>query len=137
MKSIRQLMKPIDYLMMGLAILFSFMPLILTNYFYSASDQSHAMARVKIKGEVVAEYILSPETHHIEETFHPTNDQYNIIEVQGNKIRIKEDNSPDQIGVKTGWISRPGQVAVCLPHHLLIEIQGVTDEDDLILAFPR
>ncbi|MDO5741962.1 MAG: NusG domain II-containing protein, partial [Vagococcus sp.] len=55
----------------------------------------------------------------------------------GTRIRVKEDNSPDQIAVRTSWISQPGQTSICLPHKLVIEIQGVTDddEDDMIITY--
>ncbi len=33
----------------------------------------------------------------------PDKGQYNIVEVDGDSIRVREDNSPDQIAVKTGW----------------------------------
>ena len=63
-------------------------------------------------------------------------DQYNIIEVDGTRIRDKEDNSPDQIAVQTGWISQPGQTSICLPHGLMIEIvstEPATSDNDTII----
>ena len=45
----------------------------------------------------------SVKIHHNEEfIYFPHDDQYNIIEVDGTRIRDKEDNSPDQIAVQTG-----------------------------------
>ncbi len=57
---------------------------------------------------------LSENTPH-EEFITPHDDQYNIIEIDGTRIRDKEDNSPDQIAVQTGWIS-VGSDSICLPH---------------------
>ncbi len=77
------------------------------------------------------------DTPHQEITYYPNEGQYNIIEVDGERIRDKEDNSPDQIAVMTGWISQPGELSVCLPHNLLIEIKAVggdnSEEEELIL----
>ena len=39
------------------------------------------------------------------------------------EFELKEDNSPDQIAVRTGWISKPGQTSICLPHKLVISIE--------------
>ncbi|MCJ0589119.1 NusG domain II-containing protein, partial [Enterococcus cecorum] len=39
------------------------------------------------------------------------------------RIRVKEDNSPDQIAVRTGWIDTVGQTSICLPHQLIITIE--------------
>ncbi|MGH2198744.1 NusG domain II-containing protein, partial [Enterococcus faecalis] len=33
-----------------------------------------------------------------------------------------KDNSPDQIAVKTGWTSEPGQTSICIPHRFILEI---------------
>ena len=43
-----------------------------------------------------------------------------------------EDNSPDQIAVRTGWISNPGQTSICLPHKLVISIEK---KEVLIIIF--
>ena len=86
----------------------------------------------KIEGLI----ILKEDTPREEFIYFPSDDQYNIIEVDGTRIRDKEDNSPDQIAVKTGWISRVGQTSICLPHGLMIEIvstQDPTEETDTII----
>ena len=67
---------------------------------------------------------LSEDAPHEEKTYYPHPGQYNIIERDGKRIRVREDNSPDQIAVKTSWVGRPGQVSICLPHGLIIEIHG-------------
>jgi hypothetical protein len=48
----------------------------------------------------------------------------NVIDVQGKKIRISDADCPDKICVKDGFISKSGQMIVCLPHKLIIEIKG-------------
>ncbi|MEK6189626.1 MAG: NusG domain II-containing protein, partial [Carnobacterium alterfunditum] len=67
---------------------------------------------------------LSENTPNETFTFYPADEQYNIIEVDGTKNLNKEDNSPEQIAVKTGWISKPGETAICLPHKLIIEVKA-------------
>ncbi|MFD1429041.1 NusG domain II-containing protein [Lacticaseibacillus mingshuiensis] len=53
-------------------------------------------------------------------------DEWNEIVATGSKIAIKEANCKDQVCVREGQISRPGQTIVCLPHKLLIEIKSTT-----------
>lgn len=48
----------------------------------------------------------------------------NIIQIEKGKVRIIEADCPDRICIKNGWISEPGQMIVCLPHKLVIEIKG-------------
>lgn len=52
---------------------------------------------------------------------------YNIVEMGDKKVRIKEDDSPDQIAVRKGWISTSSDTLVCLPHKLVVEI--ISDEE--------
>lgn len=46
------------------------------------------------------------------------------LEVKNKAIRVKSADCPLQTCVKTGWISKPAQVIVCLPNKLLIRIKG-------------
>lgn len=134
MKAILKQFRPYDFIIIGLAILLSLAPNIVTAFVYGnqTSDQS-IVAIVKINGQEVDRFELEEGADQEIKTYHPNPGQYNIIEKNGNQIRIKEDNSPDQVGVKTGWISRPGQTAICLPHGLIIEVLGTMAEDELIL----
>lgn len=137
-KSILKQLKLFDYILIGFTLVLSFLPAIFT-YAHLTTDANEAktIAYVRINGEVVDQFELSKDTPHQEKTYYPNEGQYNIIEVDGERIRVKEDNSPDQIAVMTSWISQPGQLSVCLPHNLLIEIKSVgredTDEEELIL----
>ncbi|WP_024416329.1 NusG domain II-containing protein [Streptococcus suis] len=137
-KSILKQLKLFDYILIGFTLILSFLPAIFT-YAHLTTDTNKAktIAYVRINGEVVDQFELSKDTPHQEKTYYPNEGQYNIIEVDGERIRVKEDNSPDQIAVMTSWISQPGQLSVCLPHNLLIEIKSVggesTDEEELIL----
>lgn len=55
---------------------------------------------------------------------------YNIIEVKDDSIRITESDCPDKICVKSGFISKPGELLVCLPHKLMVEIKSNNSEKD-------
>ena len=137
-KSILKQFKLFDYLLIGLTLLLSFVPAIFTyTHLTPQSNETKIIAYVRINGEVVDQFELSKDTPRQEITYYPNEGQYNIIEVDGERIRDKEDNSPDQIAVMTGWISQPGELSVCLPHNLLIEIKAVggdnSEEEELIL----
>ena len=59
--------------------------------------------------------------------------EYAIIEVQDGKVRIRQDDSPRQIGVQTGWISKPPQQVVNLPYRIVIHLVSnkALDVDDI------
>lgn len=50
--------------------------------------------------------------------------KYNFIEIIDSKVHIEDANCPDKLCVKDGFISKPGQVLVCLPHKVLVGIKG-------------
>lgn len=134
MKTILKHLKPYDFILIGLAVVLSFTPLIISSIIYAnQSAEPQVVAIVKIDGKEVDRFILEDGAEHITKTYYPHEGQYNIVERQGKAIRVKEDNSPDQIAVMTGWILKPGQVSICLPHGLVIEILGEIPEDDLVL----
>ncbi|MGB3160127.1 MAG: NusG domain II-containing protein [Carnobacterium sp.] len=137
-KMYKKLVKPLDVVIIILLLMGSFIPyFIFTMSNRSEDENSIVMAIISIDGKEVKQIELSEETEKELFTFYPSGEQYNIIEVDGTKIRNKEDNSPDQIAVKTGWISKPGETSICLPHKLIIEIKSInsneeTEEDFII-----
>ncbi len=49
---------------------------------------------------------------------------YNTIEIKDDSIGIVDADCRDKICIKSGFISRAGQISVCLPHKLMIEIKS-------------
>ncbi|SDD71056.1 NusG domain II-containing protein [Sporomusa acidovorans] len=47
---------------------------------------------------------------------------YDIIEVQGTKIRVREADCPDKDCIKMGWIDHAPQQIVCLPYRIVIKV---------------
>lgn len=130
-------MKPWDYFIITAVIMASFVPYLLfdtNNDENNNRESTDVIAVVKIDGEVVDKFNLSQVNESFQKTYYPQKGKYNIIEVAPGKIRVKEDNSPDQIAVRTGWISRPGEMSICLPHKLIVEILGV-EENPLIYQY--
>lgn len=54
----------------------------------------------------------------------------NTIRVEKGRIRFIDANCPDFVCVHTGWLSQPGDIAVCLPHKLSIQIEAKIEEID-------
>jgi hypothetical protein len=53
-----------------------------------------------------------------------------VILIEKGRIRFKEANCPDKLCVKKGWLTRNGEMAVCLPGRAIIEIKGSNDKID-------
>jgi len=47
-----------------------------------------------------------------------------LIKIQQQRVRVASDPSPRQYCVKQGWLTRAGEVAICLPNQVSVEIAG-------------
>lgn len=54
-------------------------------------------------------------------------DNLNVLSIHSNGIEMIESNCPDKVCVKTGFINKPGQSIVCLPHKVNVII--VSDDE--------
>lgn len=46
------------------------------------------------------------------------------VQVENQRVRVARDPSPRQYCVKQGWLSREGEVALCLPNQVSVELVG-------------
>lgn len=47
-----------------------------------------------------------------------------IITIEKGKARISSDPSPRQYCVRQGWLEQSGEIAVCLPNEVSVELTG-------------
>jgi hypothetical protein len=47
-----------------------------------------------------------------------------LIDIQNRKARIASDPSPRQYCVRQGWLQQAGEIALCLPNQVSIELVG-------------
>ena len=128
------MIKKWDLVLLAALLLLSLLPEGI--FILSGSDRmlEGTKAVVQVDGSVYKEIPLSE--HHGTDTFTiQTSHGYNIVVVKEQEIGMIEADCPDKICVSEGFISKPGATAVCLPHHVLIEIQSTTaEEPDIIPA---
>lgn len=55
-----------------------------------------------------------------------------VIVAENGRIRFLESDCPNQICVKSGWLTRPGDRAVCMPSKVVITIMGGDKQVDSI-----
>ncbi len=53
---------------------------------------------------------------------------HNTVKIINGGVLVTKSDCPDQICVKEGFIDKPGQSIICLPHKLVIEIDGIKGE---------
>lgn len=58
----------------------------------------------------------------------------NVIEIDGRQVRFASSDCPDQVCVRTGTLTRAGQMAVCLPNRVVVRLTGAGQELDAIAS---
>lgn len=53
-----------------------------------------------------------------------TGDYHNSIRVEKGKIRYEDSDCPNLVCVNTGWLTKYGDIAVCLPNKTIIDIEN-------------
>lgn len=49
---------------------------------------------------------------------------YNLLTISNGRAAVTEADCGDHTCVNTGWIARQGESVICLPHRLVIHIEG-------------
>ena len=102
MKAILRQFRPFDFVLIGLALLLSFSPPLVTAFVYNQSNhqESQLVAIVKINGQVVDEWPLDTGLDK-ERNYYPNQGQYKHFQSKDSSIHVKENNSPEQMAVNT------------------------------------
>ena len=53
-----------------------------------------------------------------------------VISIEKRKARISSDPSPRQYCVRQGWLQQAGEIAICLPNQVSVELTGGTKKYD-------
>lgn len=77
--------------------------------------------------------IRSIDLSQVEEPYSFTvewEDGYNVVEVERGRIRVSEADCPDRICVRRGWVWDSAAPIACLPHRLVIQLEGGMSDVD-------
>jgi len=53
-----------------------------------------------------------------------------VITIEKRKARISSDPSPRQYCVRQGWLQQAGEIAICLPNEVSVELTGSSKKYD-------
>lgn len=86
-----------------------------------ATNKGTLYVKISVDGEEYKKISMGPnmdgKTLEINTQF-----GYNKLEFGEDRVRVIEADCPDKLDVKQGWISKTGEVIVCLPNRLVIEL---------------
>jgi Uncharacterized protein conserved in bacteria len=124
-----------DIILIALLVVLSFIPEII---FAATADKNdkETYAEITLDGKLYKKVSLS-ENKGEKEINIKTEYGYNLIKIKDQSIAIIDADCPDKICERPGYISRPGQNLVCLPHKLMVEVKGYNSNnaDEIIPAF--
>lgn len=124
--------KKLDFVIVGFLMILSFLPEIILGASVGR-NYTNTYAEITVEGKMYKTVALSE--HSGEETLEiKTDDGINIIKIKDNKIGIIEADCPDQVCMNPEYIEKAGESLVCLPHKVMIQIKGLSD-DDIILSY--
>lgn len=84
------------------------------------SEGNAEWVQVRQNGQVFAELdIHAPQQIHVPGPLGET-----LIEIAGGRARVLADPGPRQYCVRQGWLSRNGEVAICAPNQVSLQITG-------------
>lgn len=115
MQNVLNHIKPGDCLVLLLGCLFTVW-LAATVWHGGAADK----AIIRSGGKIFRELPLSRDT--LIEVPGPLG--YSKIAIHNHQARIASDPSPRQYCVKQGWLKQAGEVAICLPNQVSLELNG-------------
>ncbi|MCY6370166.1 NusG domain II-containing protein [Clostridium ganghwense] len=92
------------------------------------ADYAQKYAEIYVKGNLYKKVILTKEMKK-DRIDIKTELGENIIEIENGGVRIIDSDCPDQICVKDGFKDEPGDILVCLPHKVVVEIKGEKKSD--------
>jgi hypothetical protein len=96
----------------------------------SQKAYNNKYVEIEVKGKLFKKLPL--DTNRNERIQIDTDLGSNIVEVNNGKVRILDADCPDKICILDGSISKPGDILVCLPHKVVIQINGQNEETDAL-----
>ena len=82
---------------------------------------------IKVDGEIVKIVNLTDTNNIIVNGY---DGGTNTVVIENGIVYMTEADCPDKICVNTGKISKIGETIVCLPHRVVVEIQGEVPQSD-------
>lgn len=100
------------------------------NYYGAASDQG-LTAVITHDSKLIKQIELSSLNRT--QTIDLTNEGiHQVIRAEKGRIRFVESNCPNKTCVNTGWLTKPGDKAVCIPSHVFVKVVGEKKQTDVL-----
>jgi len=119
-------MKKMDFIIIILLLVFSAVSLFALEI-YRGSPTDIRIVEIKVDGEIYQSFEWTEGL--VKEISVETEFGVNRIVIDKYGLYMEYSDCPDQVCVLDGTINSPGEILVCLPHRLIVEIKGKRDGD--------
>lgn len=114
-----------DYILIIVIILFGLGLLLLQ----SISGEDGNTVVIMQNGEFLQRLSLSDDLCDTDALYIESGGGYNILEIKNGRAYITEADCPDGLCMKQKAVDRRGESLICLPHKLVITVEGETASD--------
>ncbi|MBS7527371.1 NusG domain II-containing protein [Fusibacter paucivorans] len=121
-------MKKVDIIIIAGILVASLLAFVAISQF-QARASSDLEVVIKHQGTVIKTIPFNRDTDEVFQ--YEADDERNVVTVKNGLVSMTEANCRDQICVKTGEISKVGEIIVCLPHKFTVEIVSKTQAAEL------
>ena len=118
-----------DKLLICLSLLTALILYLLFGYVFSLGSAS--TVQITVDGEIYGEYKFSQITDEkivdIKTEF-----GHNTVVIEKNGAYVSYADCPDKVDVHSGRITKPGQIIICVPNRLSVQILGDKTDVDVV-----
>jgi len=99
---------------------------VIISLIYFTSQRAGDLVIVKLDNRIIRTYSLNVDMTEIIEV---DGQAYNTITISDGVVYVSDANCPDKLCMNMGQISSIGQSIVCLPHKLVVTVEGDKDSE--------
>ena len=92
-----------------------------TVMWFMRNSQTAERVVVKVDGTTVYSESLDKDAEYKAEGY---DGGYNTIVIKDKKVSVREADCPDKVCMNSGEIEKSGDTIVCMPHRVVVEIEG-------------
>jgi hypothetical protein len=119
-------LKKLDYVIIVVLALFTITSFVGT-LLNSNRKYNEKYVKIEVDGKLYDTYTL---INHEETIKIKTKLGENLIQIKDGKVHVLDADCPDKVCIKDGYISEPGQILVCLPNKVVVEVKGkITNQE--------
>ncbi len=124
-----RIVKPADIIIITVALMFSFVTLFVADALGNVGE--NRICVISVEGKEYARYDLD-KIHEDKVLIIENHFGINHIKITSDGVKVTYSDCPNKVEMIDRYINKPGEVLVCMPHRLVIEIIGSDENIDAV-----